>query len=158
MPSLNVQRPGDWPEDWPGGLPAGPSPQTISALVEVCLTILLTVPTLLHIWKSFNGDTKSHLQGGYVQLSEDSGGDKDKDAATEESIKAYSDFVPRVSLWIASGVGLCASLVTVALAFSLSSWAWMVSSGPFLWDVTALVELMSWVCNDILKVAPESVG
>ncbi|KAK4128244.1 P-loop containing nucleoside triphosphate hydrolase protein [Parathielavia appendiculata] len=97
-------------------------------LTAVATVALLTVPTLVHSWK-----TSRHFRGGYIQFGGDEGTYEDRDGiATEDSIRAYTDTRPRVTAWLCTIIGLGAS---IAARISLLKGAH---------DTNVINELVAW--------------
>jgi hypothetical protein len=86
-----------------------PDPDLLHRLIglaAVVAVLTLTVPALLHVWK-----TSRLLRGGYIQLGGDEDNYEDRDGiATEDSIRAFTDTRPRVAVWLCTVIGLGASI------------------------------------------------
>ncbi|KAK4101741.1 P-loop containing nucleoside triphosphate hydrolase protein [Parathielavia hyrcaniae] len=108
-----------------------PDPELVNRLVGLAAVVtvaLLTVPALLHVWKS-----SGHFQGGYIQLGGDEDTYEDRDGiATEDSIRAYTDTRPRVAVWLCTIVGLGASIVARIVLIKGAQ------------DIILLDELVAW--------------
>ncbi|KAK4250854.1 hypothetical protein C7999DRAFT_11392 [Corynascus novoguineensis] len=102
--------------------------QRLVGLIAAVVIALLTVPAFYRAHK-----TTTRLGRGYVQLGGDEGGYEDRDGiATEDSIRAFSDARPRVTVWLGTLIGLGASVAARVVS---------LKGNPYT-DVSA--ELFAW--------------